>query len=860
MCNNNTPFNEDEKMPFGITNLKVRSVYKTLNKVKSFLCAYKLVLVLIFLIAQIYVFAQKPTEPFSCYAQKSMFSHKSAQSLNDLRSDTIDIKHTSIHLDLSDWSGRQIKGFSILQLQAKQNNVNYIALDLLKLTIDSIKFNGVLTNNYTYNDTLLKINFSSVLSNGQNATVSVFYHGNPVQNAGDWGGFYWNGTYAYNVGVSFQEDPHNYGRVWFPCYDNFVERSTFDFAITTNSNRKAFCNGLLTNEIDNGNSTKTWYWQMNQEIPSYLASVAVSDYATVEMSYNGLQGNAIPIQMAARVADTTNLKNSFVHLPDALECYENSYLPYAFDRVGYCLTSFTAGAMEHATNITYMRAAVNGTTTYETLMAHELSHHWWGDLITCRTAEDMWLNEGWASYSEALFTEYVYGTNAYKIYNRERHDGVLRTMHIDDGGYYAVSGVPTDLTYSNTVYQKGADMAQTLRGILGDNLFFSCISSFLNSHKFTDVSSHDFEQYLSTCSGRDLSSFFNTWIFEKGFHHYSISDINVTQNGANYEVQGSIKQKLWENTSFTQNLPIEVYYFKNDGSYQMQTVNTIGDCTSFSITLNFEPVYIALDLEEKIQDATVDNYLMVGQTGTVDFGLARVVLNVYQLNDSNFVHATHHYIKPDAFKTVHEGLHLSPNRYWSIGGVWENNFEADAIFKYNGSTNQTNGYLDNDLITNSEDSLVILYKAKPQDEWTIVDSFAVETQGSALNKVGQIRVYNLKQGDYVLAIYDKNVADEATEVNTCVYTNIREIETTSSSVLKVYPVPANNHIVVEKNMDIEIKELAVYDSTGKQVYKLDKDFDKSINIDVKNWSTGIYYISTYDKNNSKIDTVSFSKK
>ncbi|MEZ4930095.1 MAG: hypothetical protein R2777_08835 [Chitinophagales bacterium] len=98
MCNNNTPFNEDEKIPFGITNLKVRSVYKTLNKVKSFLCAYKLVLLLIFLIAQIYVFAQKPTEPFSLLCSKKyVFTHKSAQSLNDLRSDTIDIKHTSIH-------------------------------------------------------------------------------------------------------------------------------------------------------------------------------------------------------------------------------------------------------------------------------------------------------------------------------------------------------------------------------------------------------------------------------------------------------------------------------------------------------------------------------------------------------------------------------------------------------------------------------------------------------------------------------------------------------------------------------------------------------------------------------------------
>lgn len=859
MCNN-TPFNEQDKMPFGITNVEVRSVFNALNKVKTFLCNYKLVLILIFLVVQIYVFAQKPTEPFSCYTSKNNLAKKSTNNLSDLRSDTLDILHTSIHLDLSDWSGKQIKGFATLQVQAKQNNVSYIALDLLELIVDSVKVNNTLTNSYTYNDTLLKINFPSALSIAQNSNVTIFYHGNPIQNAGDWGGFYWNNTYAYNVGVSFQEDPHNYGRVWFPCYDNFVERCTFNFEITTNDNRKAFCNGLLNNEVDNGNGTKTWFWEINQEIPSYLASVAVSDYATVEMQYNGVQGSSIPIQMAARAVDTTNLKNSFVNLPNALACYENSYLPYAFDRVGYCVTSFNAGAMEHATNITYMRAAVNGLTTYETLMAHELSHHWWGDLITCRTAEDMWLNEGWATFSEALFTEYVYGKDAYKEYNRTRHDDVLRTLHINDGGYFPVSGVPTDLTYSSTVYEKGAEMAHTLRGILGDNLFFNCLNSFLSTYQFADVSSEDFEQFLSTCSGKDLSSFFESWIFEKGFHHYSISDIEIMQDGINYNVQGSIKQKLWQNNTYTNNLPIEVYYFKQDGTYQVQTVNTIGDCTSFNTMLNFEPVYIALDIEEKIQDATVDKYVTVKQTGTTDFELARVVLDVQQLIDSNFVHVTHHYIKPDAFQTPHAGLHLSPNRYWSIGGVWEENFNANAIFKFNGSTNQTNGYLDIDLISNSEDSLVILYKAKPQDEWAIVDSFVVETQGSTLNKVGQIIVFNVKQGDYVLAIHNKNQADEATEINNCVYTAIHQIEQSSLPILKVYPVPSHNYITIEKNEDVKLKKLEVFDAYGKQIYLLDNDFDNTLNIDIKNWARGIYYVSSYAENSYKIDTVSFSKK
>lgn len=789
--------------------------------------------------------AQKSTEAFSCYQSKK-HSYKALQSTNDTRSDSIDIIHTAIHLDMSDWSSRSVIAMAELEIQGLVNNVNTLRIDLQGISVDSIIQNGQ-SLSYNHNDTLLVIDLASNLSTTQSAKVQIHYSGTPYQNPSDWGGFYWNSTYAFNIGVSFLEDPHNYGRVWFPCFDNFVERSTFEFHITTDNSRKAFCNGLLTSEEDNLDGTITWHWEMNQEIPSYLASVAVSNYATVEMDYNGIQGAPIPIVLAARPNDTTVMKGSFIHLTDAMECYENFYAPYAFDRIGYCLTSFNAGAMEHATNIAYMRAAINGTTSQETLMAHELSHHWWGDLITCEDAEDMWLNEGWASFSEALFTEYVYGEEAYKEYSRDNHDDVLRLTHVSDGGYYPVSGVPTELTYSSTVYDKGADMAHTIRGILGESDFSTCIEDFLVDYSFQDVSSELLESYLSACSGKDLSSFFETWIFEKGFHHYSIKDLNITPQGNMFLVEGSIKQKLWENSNYTTYLPMTVTFFKNMGESLSFEVSTYGPCSSFSIELPFEPVYYALDLEEKIQDATVDKYEVISTIGTHDFDLSRVIFDVSEIGDSILMHTTHHYIQPDPFQTPIPGLHLSPNRYWSVGGVWNDDFKTNAVFRYNGSNNSTSGYLDNDFITNSEDSLVILYKANQQDDWSFVDSFELNTQGSVLNKTGFFEVFNAKQGDYVMAIYDSQKPNDNEVFESCLFTGLYDVNRLSELV-KIYPIPTKDVFKVEFTNDRKSHLIVkVHSILGKQVYNTRvKDFETSIDISSKEWGKGHYIVSIYD--------------
>ena len=146
------------------------------------------------------------------------------QALNN-RSDTVDIINYTINLDITDSVNTQIKGNTIVKFAPKVNGVMELDLDLLKLLIDSITLNNVQIT-YNYNDTLIRIHLPNALNIVDTANVTVYYHGVPQGDPSGFGGFYFQGGYYYNMGVGFSANPHVYGRVWHPCFDNFVERAT----------------------------------------------------------------------------------------------------------------------------------------------------------------------------------------------------------------------------------------------------------------------------------------------------------------------------------------------------------------------------------------------------------------------------------------------------------------------------------------------------------------------------------------------------------------------------------------------------------------------------------------------------------
>lgn len=772
------------------------------------------------------------------------------------RSDTIDILNYHIFLDISDIGSKTISGNCVVTFVPKKNNVSQLILDLEALMVSTVSVNNQ-NANFVQQGTQLKIELPQAFNPTDTVLANITYNGSPIQAQTGFGGFYFTSTYAYNLGVGIGIDPPAYGRVWFPCFDNFVEKSTYNFDITTASNNVALCNGALL-EIDTlANSKKVFKWAMLQPIPSYLASVAVAPYMIYNQVFMGNNGS-VPAQFGVLPADTTKLKQSFVNLEKCFQGFEKKYGTYQFNRVGYVFVPFNGGAMEHATNIAFPKAMINGTLTYEDIMAHEFSHHWWGNLMTCETPADMWLNEGWASYSEKLFFEYVYGKNKYKEKVRSNHLDVLENAHLSEGGFQALSPIPFEYTYGAHTYQKGADMAHTLRGYFNNNdsLFFDCLQNFLTEYAFKNANSNDFKDFLIQCSGINaIQNYFDTWVFKGGFPHFSIDSIKTN---ANNEVAVFIRQKLYGATEYAQNVPLEITFFDQNFNKSTHTVSVSGECNVAKLNIDFTPTAALLDLNEQISDATIDNFVVLKTAQTHNFTDTKVSLATTALeSDSALVQVTHHYVAPDRNTSPPTGYILSPNHYWSVQGM--GNVVGTLSFTYNAAAN---GYLDAPLFSGNitESNLAIFYRPNTHSNW-VQPTQNINTQGSTTDKKGKIDVTNFGFGEYALGVYAPNAIDTVvTHIpENCFYVGIntpyvvdKKNNTTQLPILKIFPNPSYKKMVnvelpaTEKNT---VALLQITSVEGKivstQKIELMRNIQK-ISVETKHLKRGVYLVQLID--------------
>jgi hypothetical protein len=757
---------------------------------------------------------------------------------SNLRSDTVDILNYTINLNITDFTTNVIKGNTQVKFTPKINGVTKLNLDFLMLTVDSIKVGATLLTS-SYNDTLLQINLPITYNINDTATATVYYHGTPQGDASGWGGFYFQSGYAYNLGVGFAALPHNYGRVWYPCFDNFVERATYEFNITTNGGKISACNGYLANETTDGSGNRTRKWILNKTIPSYLACVAVASYATVHESYSGIAGT-IPIELEAVATDTAAVKSSFINLPVALSTFENHFGAYKWNKVGYSMVPFNSGAMEHATNIGYPKATATGSTAYQYLFAHELSHHWFGDLATCRTAEDMWLNEGWAHYCEFLFWETLNGYPSYLSYVRNNHLANLQFL-VPKEGNLKLSNIPQTVTYGDHVYNKGADVAHTMRGYMGDSLFFYSVKTYLANNNYKDVSSADFRDALTAASGMDMTDFFNDWVFNPGWPHFSIDSSVVVPSGPNYSVTVYVKQKLTGAPAYYTNVPLEVTFKAANFVEQTKAIMMSGANMSFNFTVPFNPAFVAINMGEKISHAVAPEYKIIKTTGGVNFPNAKMNLTVSSITDSAFVRIEHNYTAPDPFHTYYMPYRLSPNHYWKVDGILPATFKAKATINYEGRTLGFNNsyYQDNNLINTYEDSLVLMYRQNAADDWHVYPYYTRNFSGSNNDKHGLIIIDTLQLGEYVFAMMDYTMG---------IQNHPALAELTN---LKVYPNPAKDNITVDIYASFgkapANSVLSVTDISGKIIFKEKLQQQNTMNINTSAFTSGVYFISIKSK-------------
>jgi aminopeptidase N len=763
----------------------------------------------------------------ACFAQ---FSDKENQA-TAIYSDTLEAVHYEIHLTDLNLTDKTIKGYTAAKLVSKISALSSIKLELASLIVDSVFIENNRTNTFSHSGNQINIGLATPINTGDTITTSIYYHGQPFVDPSGWGGFHFSGDYALNLGVGFDAIPHNLGKAWFPCIDDFQDRALYDVYLTVANDKKAISGGKLIEVTNLGNGFSTWHWKTDFTLPTYLISATTGKYSLVTDTYNGQQGQ-VPITYYCKQGDTAKVAGTFINMKNILDVFETHFGPYPFERVGYTGTPGGLGAMEHAANVSYPFSGWTGSTENEWWYAHELSHMWFGDKVTCASAEDMWLNEGWAVWCESLYREGLYGKQAYKDNMRSKLKDVLQTTYITDGGYFAVYGIPQTITYGSTVYQKGGQVTHTLRGYLGDSLFFGGVKAYLQQYGYNYASSYDLRDFLTTYSGIDMTPFFDAWVFAPGFAHFSIdSTVNVqTANG--YDVTVYVRQKLRGTIQYANVNHLEITFLDSNWQKITDTIVFSGVTGSKTFHLPFLPVEAMADADEKISDATTDVAKTLKTTGDYEFEqtFSRVIVD--QITDSALVRITHNWVAADSLVIPQPGLRVSDSRYWTVEGIFPTGFKAKGKFNYNRAAS-----LDLTLITNSQDSLVILYRKEAGHQW---EGTKFTRQGGWF--AGTITVDTLKTGEYTLAIWDRQ------------YLNTKENKTDKSHLLNIYPNPAKEQV----NIEIESKKkltLSIYDSLGKEVFR--KAFNpgsSNLKWTNPNKSTSIFIMKLIDKEGNLIES------
>lgn len=770
-----------------------------------------------------------------CFAQ-------SISEINNKRSDTIDVLNYKIKLDLTSLPVNTIQASCQVKFVAKMNNINHIHLDLLELVVDSIKQNGNILS-YSYNDTLLKVNLPTTMNTNDTDSIVVFYHGTPVTDNSGFGGFYFQGNYTYNMGVGFEANPHNYGRVWHPCFDNFVERASYEVTVKSPQGKYFYGNGYITLDSIGAGNENIRTWKIDESIPSYLACVGVADYVEVNQTYTSpVTNNMIPIVLAARAVDTTNMKNSFVHLTDAATAFENSYGPYMWNKIGYTAVPFNAGAMEHATCIMYPTFAINGNTQWETMMAHELSHHWWGDYVTCKTAEDMWINEGIAAYSESLFLEHLYNYTKYINNLKTTHKTVIQKAHFDDGGFYPLSGIPHDATYGTHTYSKGAVQMHNLRTYLGDADFFSGLKAIQQQYAHKSIDALEFRDALNLATGKNTTDFFNDYILNPGFNGFEIDSFKVTPQGSNYDVQVFVQQKVFQAPQLFTDVPLQISFL--NANWDTLTVNQImtGEHTSFSVTIPFIPQLVVLNLNSKLLNAVTGEDFKISNPTSFTSDYAYFNYTVVTEQDSTLLRIDHFRMAPDTIrdnnmKTYYD---ISPDRYWKVDGIWSSSFNAKGKIYFN-AKNDASGFLDNGLMTThdgiafTEDSLVLLWRSNQYAEWQEFDDYSLSSIGSKTDGVARIDINQLRKGEYTFGFRKKSG-----------YVSVKKNEIVEISI---YPNPTKDLLTIQLGELYKQtgQTIEIIDATGVVVKRVGVN-QQEMSISTKELTPGTYYLQVIHQN------------
>lgn len=740
--------------------------------------------------------------------------------------ENIDVTHYEIHLNNIDFSNHTLQAQTIVTLTAV-NPTNIIAVELKSLTVSAVTATGANVSNFAQNGDVLTINLASALAANASASFTITYGGHTFNES--WGGVMWSGNYVCNMGVGFESIPHNLGKCWFPCVDNFTDKATYDVYVTVPTTTAAICGGNLENDTNNGDGTHTVHYNVPQEIATYHISFAVGDYVEWTDTYNGLERD-IPITVYVKPSQINNVPGTFVHVKDIASFYENNFGAYPFNRIGYVVTS--VGCMEHVDNIGITSGVVTGNTTQEEYVAHELSHMYFGNKVTCATAEEMWLNEGFAQFCGVFYRSEIYGEDDFQQAMSSKTNNITNWCK-SENNWIPLNNVPQTMTYDNSaVYNRGAVVVNTMMNYMGRETFLEGLRSYLNTYNYNAASSEQLRDALTATTGIDMTGFFDTYVFTAGMPHYGVDLLNVTQNGNQYDATVKMTYQHYGPEHVGQNNRVEVTFIDNAGHLQTELVNWDGEEATCTVTLNISPIAAFADYYNHFLDAKFDNNLTA--TGSATLGVnQQLSIVVNSVNDSVMLRGEEHYVAPTNDHNI-PGVTLSTKHYWNVlrldfGG-------SDVYGKF---TFSNNANMDGDIIHSENDSAVLLYRANINEAW---HSIPYTQQGNW--KIGIMTVNDLQSGQYTIAAIDKTQLG-LNENNTDTKKMILAPNPTENFV-KISTKSGNSEIVIINNLGQTVNSFPVSEN--------------EITVSVEDFPAGVYYVNLLDEKKNIISTEKLVKR
>lgn len=437
---------------------------------------------------------------------------------------TFDVLHRALRLE-PDFTQATLRGSVTITLAPLDPGFRTLRLDADHLTIDRVTREGSRPRElaFQHEGAELSITLEDPVNPVDALAVTIDYHGKPAR--GMWFRLPDEAHPALTPQLWTQGEPED-ARFWFPCYDAPNDRATTEMEVTVPAGFEAVSNGRLVERETLADGRERFHWRTEASLPAYLVSLVAGRFDVLEDSWEG-----IPLRHYVPEGRLADASRSFARTGEMLSFFsERIGVRYPYEKYAHaCVRDFSFGGMENlsATTVTERTlhpARVHETSNSDGLVAHEMAHQWFGDLLTCRTWAHVWLNEGFATFFGILGEHARQGADEVAYALRRGADQVLRADRGKDRRPVVTDRYHTPIDLFDTyAYSKGAWVLRMLEGELGEERFWRGIRLWVERYRESAVTTDDFRHVMEEVSGRDLGWFFEQWCLREGHPIFEVS-------------------------------------------------------------------------------------------------------------------------------------------------------------------------------------------------------------------------------------------------------------------------------------------------------------------------------------------------